>query len=133
MSEPYPCSLTRWKVGQCSAIWMLSPFLDQIHYRARGGPVNCDFFLNRQIWYSAYGIADSLVEARSLALDPVGNVYIVGYANKSWGAPLHAYSGDYDVMIMKLNSREDYQWHTYTMAPAPLLPKTAMMKTWVSR
>ena len=68
--------------------------------------------LNYQ-WHTFYGVADSLGEARSLALDATGNVYIVGYANKSWGAPLHAYSGDYDVMIMKLNSRGVYQWHTY--------------------
>jgi Beta-propeller repeat len=40
-------------------------------------------------------------------------VYIAGYANSSWGTPLHAYSGDYDAMIMKLNDRGEYQWHTY--------------------
>jgi hypothetical protein len=147
--EPYRCSLMFLEVGQ-SVIWMLSPFLDQIHYRAREKPVNCDFFLKRlggtgadsplsaraksclkpcapsaplafelnYQWHTFYGVADSLGEVRNLALDPSGNIHC-RLCEKTWVTPLHAYSGDYDVMIMKLNTDGEYQWHTFYQPGQP--------------
>ena len=64
-------------------------------------------------WHTFYGVTDSIGGPRSIAVDAADNVYIAGYTNKSWGSPLHAYSGDYDMMVMKLNSLGEYQWHTY--------------------
>lgn len=64
-------------------------------------------------WHTFYGVAESLGQSRSVAVDSAGNVYIAGYANKTWGSPLHAYSGDYDILVMKLNNQGKYLWHTY--------------------
>lgn len=64
-------------------------------------------------WHTFYGLAASLGEFRGIAVDAAANVYLAGYTNKSWGSPLHAYSGDFDLVVMKLNSRGQYQWHTY--------------------
>ncbi len=64
-------------------------------------------------WHSFHGVAESLVDSRSVAVDADGNVYVAGYSDKTWGVPLHAYSGDYDILIMKLNAQGAYQWHTY--------------------
>jgi hypothetical protein len=69
-------------------------------------------------WHTFYGNADNNRELRSVAVDSVGNVYIAGYGDKTWQgpdntSPLHAYSGDYDVVVIKLNSLGAYQWHTF--------------------
>ncbi|MBN2001804.1 MAG: SBBP repeat-containing protein [Anaerolineae bacterium] len=64
-------------------------------------------------WHTFYGVADSNVNARSVAVDAQGNVYIAGYSNKTWGEPLHDYSGDNDLMVIKLNAQGAYQWHVF--------------------
>jgi len=64
-------------------------------------------------WHTFYGIADATSEFRSIAVDAAGNVYVAGYADKTWGSPLHAYSGHNDVVVVKLNSLGAYQWHTF--------------------
>ena len=64
-------------------------------------------------WHTFYGIADATSELHSIAVDASGNVYVAGYTHKTWGSPLHAYSGDYDVVVIKLNSLGAYQWHTF--------------------
>jgi hypothetical protein len=64
-------------------------------------------------WHTFYGIADETLELSSIAVDGDGNVYVAGYATATWGSPLHAYSGDYDVVVIKLNSLGAYQWHTF--------------------
>jgi len=64
-------------------------------------------------WHTFYGVDGSLGESRSVALDADGNVYIAGYSDKTWGSPLHAYSGDTDILVIKLNSLGEYQWHTF--------------------
>jgi hypothetical protein len=64
-------------------------------------------------WHAFYGIADAITELRSIAVDAAGNVYVAGYTQKTWGSPLHAYSGANDVVVIKLNSLGAYQWHTF--------------------
>jgi hypothetical protein len=51
-------------------------------------------------------------------LDDNGNIYVSGYSYYSWQGPggtnpLHPHSGDYDIMVLKLNSAGVYQWHTF--------------------
>lgn len=64
-------------------------------------------------WHSFYGVNASVGASRSVGVDASGNVYIAGYANASWGSPLHAYSGGYDIVVTKLSSTGAYQWHSY--------------------
>ncbi|MBU0495134.1 MAG: SBBP repeat-containing protein [Chloroflexi bacterium] len=86
--------------------------VDEPHTGTRAASSLQAFGLTYQ-WHTFYGIIDSVGESRSVAVDAAGNVYIAGYTNKTWGSPLHAYSGDYDAMVMKLNNRGEYQWHTF--------------------
>ncbi|HNT77128.1 MAG TPA: SBBP repeat-containing protein [Anaerolineae bacterium] len=72
----------------------------------------------RYDWHTFYGVNESLGESRSVAVDADGNVYVAGYSDKTWqgpgdAAPLHAHSGGYDVMVIKLNHQGAYQWHTF--------------------
>ncbi len=64
-------------------------------------------------WHTFYGITDAKNELRSVAVDASGNVYIAGTAEKTWGSPLHAFSGDADLVVIKLNNLGAYQWHTF--------------------
>jgi hypothetical protein len=61
-----------------------------------------------------------------IAVDGAGNFYITGLKAQFSGAfggstlgeidgtlPLHAYSGEEEMVIIKLNSSGEYQWHTY--------------------
>jgi hypothetical protein len=48
-----------------------------------------------------------------IALDQSGNIYIAGWSEASWGAPVNAYAGDKDVFVAKLNNSGVRQWHTF--------------------
>jgi hypothetical protein len=49
----------------------------------------------------------------SIAVDGNGNVYVVGYSAATWGAPVSAYVGGYDVFTAKLNDSGALQWNTF--------------------
>jgi uncharacterized repeat protein (TIGR01451 family) len=56
--------------------------------------------------------------AYALALDGSENVYVAGYSLGEWDgpagqAPLHTYSGSYDLVVLKLDGNGAYQWHTF--------------------
>ena len=68
-------------------------------------------------WHTFYGAIDS-DEGYALAMDGGGNVYVTGGSIENWNGPggenpLHAYSGSYDVFVLKLDSSGSYQWHTF--------------------
>jgi streptogramin lyase len=51
-------------------------------------------------------------------VDGGGNVYITGESGATWqgdggASPIHPYTGDYDICVLKLNSSGAYQWHTF--------------------
>ena len=73
-------------------------------------------------WHSFYGSASagyySFFYDFGIALDAIGNVYVTGYSDDTWNgdtgeAPLHAHSGGYDILVLKLTSAGDYQWHSF--------------------
>lgn len=52
-------------------------------------------------------------EGTSIAVDDIGNVYIAGFSNASWGTPLNPHAGGNDAFVAKLNSSGVLQWHTF--------------------
>ena len=68
-------------------------------------------------WHTFYG-SRGYDGGSGIAVDGSGNVYVTGYSNATWNgpagsSPLHAYSGDDDIFVLKLNSSGAYQWHTF--------------------
>jgi hypothetical protein len=68
-------------------------------------------------WHSFYG-SSSNDYGYGIAVDSDNNIYTVGASSANWKGPsdedpLHAYSGNSDIAIVKLNSAGAYQWHTF--------------------
>ncbi len=67
-------------------------------------------------WHTFYGGA---AKARAMAVDDSGNVYIAGESYNTWQGDgnidsLHSHSGGTaDIVVLKLNSAGNYQWHTF--------------------
>lgn len=85
-----------------------------------GGPdiavVKLDTNGNYQ-WHTFFGADGADVEPASIAVEGSA-VYVTGNSEATWdvGAigPLHAHSGDNDIVVLKLNGPDGaYQWHTF--------------------
>jgi hypothetical protein len=63
-------------------------------------------------WHTFYGSSND-DQGKGIAVDGSSNVYITGYSNVTWGSPLNAHSGTYDIVALKLTSAGAYQWHTF--------------------
>ncbi len=66
-------------------------------------------------WHTFYGSVGGNDYGNGIAVDTSGNVYVTGYSTATWGSPLNAYTGagDYDIVVLKLNTAGAYQWHTF--------------------
>jgi uncharacterized repeat protein (TIGR01451 family) len=69
-------------------------------------------------WHTFYGYW--VDEGKAIAVDGGGDVYVTGYSSGSSGqgwvgmTALHAHSGSgYDLVVLKLDTNGDYQWHTF--------------------
>ncbi len=49
----------------------------------------------------------------SIAVDGSGNVYLAGYSSATWGTPVRAYGGGYDMIAVELNSSGGLTWNTF--------------------
>ena len=63
-------------------------------------------------WHTFHGSSDSDC-GYGIAVDTNGNVYVTGYSSATWGSPLNSHSGNWDIVVVKLNSSGAYQWHTF--------------------
>ena len=68
-------------------------------------------------WHTFYG-SGSDDYGNGIATDGSGNVYVTGHSYARWNglteeSPLHAYTGYYDIFVLKLDSGGAYQWHTF--------------------
>jgi hypothetical protein len=52
-------------------------------------------------------------QARGIAADGVGNVYLTGYSYGTWGSPVRAYMSGADAFVVKLNGSGVLQWNTF--------------------
>jgi agmatine/peptidylarginine deiminase len=48
-----------------------------------------------------------------IAVDSSGNVYVAGYSYATWGSPVNAHAGEFDIFAAKLNSSGIRQWNTF--------------------
>jgi hypothetical protein len=73
---------------------------------------------NRYLWHTFYGNSTEEDRAYGIAKDNNGDIYVVGRSKSSWTGPygqepLNAYSGNHDIMVLKLDSNGEYVWHTF--------------------
>lgn len=75
-------------------------------------------------WHKFYGTEEAHDIAFGIAVDVLGNVYITGQSGASWlgpslgpgmmpKQPRHAFSGQYDIFVLKLATNGTYLWHTF--------------------
>jgi hypothetical protein len=65
-------------------------------------------------WHTFYGSGNGYGDGGgSMVVDNADNIYITGFSHASWGSPLHSFSGNDDILILKLNSSGAHQWHTF--------------------
>ena len=67
-------------------------------------------------WHTFYG--SSLRDAAFAIAATTDGVYVTGVSNATWNgdgdtAPIHAYSGNQDIVVLKLSTAGAYQWHTF--------------------
>jgi len=69
-------------------------------------------------WHTFYGAADSYVAGTGIAVNSGSDVYVTGNSSADWNGPddtlpLHAFAGNGDIVVVKLDSAGAYRWHTF--------------------
>ncbi len=64
-------------------------------------------------WYTFMG-GKGGDSSYGIAVDTSGNIYVTGDSSLTWGSPINPYnSPNYDVYVLKLNSKGERQWNTF--------------------
>ena len=68
-------------------------------------------------WHSFYGSATDDDNASGITFGANNALYLTGSSAATWNvgatAPLHSFSGNSDISILKLDTDGDYYWHTF--------------------
>ena len=68
-------------------------------------------------WHTFFGSVAGNDYDNGIAVDSGGNVFVSAYSYAAWNAgataPLNAYAGATDIVILKLDTAGAYQWHTF--------------------
>jgi ABC-type phosphate/phosphonate transport system substrate-binding protein/PKD repeat protein len=57
------------------------------------------------LWYLFLGSTGTDI-GYAIEMDPFQNIYVSGWSNSSWGSPVEPYSGDMDILVVKINLNE---------------------------
>jgi hypothetical protein len=106
--------------GYSTATWPGDSNTPPLHAYSGGGGDIVVLKLNLNgayLWHTFYGSSNADL-AYAIALDQSGNAYVTGSSYGSWlgdsnADPKHAYSGNNDIVVLKLNHSGAYQWHTF--------------------
>ncbi len=52
-------------------------------------------------------------QVEGLAVDPAGNIYVVGWSSATWGSPVNPHAGQFDAFVAKFNPHGVRQWNTF--------------------
>jgi hypothetical protein len=105
--------------GSSFPTWQGDGGADPLHPHS-GGPDITVLKLNSDgayQWHTFYGSGDWDM-GRAIAVNSSGDVYVSGDSYATWQGdgdadPLHVYSENYDITVLKLGSDGAYQWHTF--------------------
>jgi hypothetical protein len=64
------------------------------------------------LWNTFFG-GDGTDTGEGVALDGSGNIFVMGFSDATWGSPVRAYSGSFDVFAAKLDSNGTLTWNTF--------------------
>jgi hypothetical protein len=67
-------------------------------------------------WNTFLG-SNAMDEARAIARDVDGSLYVCGFSVQSWGAPINGHAGDRDVFAAKLDADGYVVWNTFLGGP----------------
>ncbi len=96
--------------GQSAASWGVDPVRehsgDQDGFAAR-------LDANGELTWHTFLGGGSVDRSHAIAVDPRGNVYVVGGSRGTWGSPQHDYSAYWDAFAAKLSTDGALAWNTF--------------------
>ncbi|MBI5944825.1 MAG: SBBP repeat-containing protein, partial [Chloroflexi bacterium] len=103
--------------GTSSSTWgnplrAFTPGLDQFGEATDDGYIAKIDPSGNIIWHTFLGGSD-YDQINGVAVDGVGNVYVIGHSSATWGNPIRAYNADNSAFVAKLNSSGSFIWNTF--------------------
>ena len=65
------------------------------------------------LWNTFFGSNTGRDVGYGITLDESDNIYVTGHSTAAWGAPVRAYTGDQDGIVLKLDSSGQLLWNTF--------------------
>ena len=70
-------------------------------------------FIDPTLTWNTYLGSDTDDQAFGIVIDLAGNVFVTGASDATWGSPLTAHHGGYDIFVAKLDSSGNLVWNTF--------------------